>query len=263
MNIAAMLTVALALAGPTGPDKGGEEGGRPRHPILPYPPEVPKVAPAVVEENDDDVASLVDDLEDYRTQFYRDELPIRYGAPMKRVKHVLGPPDVATYPPDGMGRVLWWYGDSFVVFRDRRVVAWEENDKKLAFGLEVAPRDYLPKSAYRQIAPPPPGSILAPGAAGGLGLSPAERARTAYLAALNAVRSAPNDPLARARALELGRAYYGMLRTDGQVTDSDIAQIQRDIDQAAAAGAPGPATPVPPGSGAGGTFVGPGGTYRP
>src|SRR5262245_51789688 len=240
MNIAALLTVALALAGPTGPDKGGEEGGRPRHPILPYPPEVPKVAPAVVEENDDDVASLVDDLEDYRTQFYRDELPIRYGAPMKRVKHVLGAPDVATYPPDGAGRVLWWYGDSFVVFRDRKVVAWEENDKPLEFGLEVAPRHYLPKSAYRDLAAAPPGSVLAPGGGAGVGLSPTDRARTLYLQALAAVRRSPEDPSLRVRAEGLGRTYYSMLRSSGQLTDSDIAQIQRDIDQAAGAGAPVP-----------------------
>src|SRR5262245_26299343 len=97
MNIAALLTVALALVGPTGPDKGGDENARPRHPFLPYPPEVPKVAPAIIEEDDDDVASLVDDLEDYRIRFYRDELKIRYGAPMKRVKHELGQPDAYTY----------------------------------------------------------------------------------------------------------------------------------------------------------------------
>ena len=60
------------------------------------------------------------------------------------------------------------------------------------------------------------------------------------------VRRAPDSSAARLQAQTAGIAYYGMLRPDGVIQDTDRAQIQRDIDQAAGAGAPVPGSaPVP------------------
>jgi hypothetical protein len=244
MNVLAVLLVTLAVSGPGG-NKDGVYG--PRHPILPYPPEVPK-PPRVVVEEDEELQDLVDDLEDYRVQFYRNELGLRFGWSKRRVRRVLGRPDVATRPPDGAGRVLWWYGDSFVVFRDKQVVAWEQNSVKLPFGLDVAPRDYLPRSAYRDVGPATVTGILTPPPAGGPGLpgtttppspsnlSELERAGVDWAQALAAVRMNPRDAAALSRALEAGRRYYGLRNGDGRFTDLDRAEVQRAIDQAVSGG---------------------------
>jgi len=108
-----------------------------------------------VVEDDPDLQGLVEDLDCYRYHYYHNDYPLWPSSRMRDVRRVLGAPDARTQPPDASGNVVWWYGESFVVFRDRRVVAWKENDTPLEFGLEVAPRHYLPNSAFVDVAPTP------------------------------------------------------------------------------------------------------------
>jgi hypothetical protein len=212
--------------------------------ILPYPPEVPKLPRRMIEE-DPEIRALVDDLDDYRRRFYRNELPLRYGARPKIVKRRMGEPDIRSYP-DPVGRTVWWYGDSYVVFKDQRVVGWEEKCQPLAFGLDVAPRHYLPRRAYRDLPPDDQGAtILAPGAIGAPAAAAAEAAaaqqsalssaRDAYLSALRTLGANPTDLNARLDAIQKGNAYYATLR-GGAITPEDQVQIDRDINTAITAG---------------------------
>lgn len=227
-----------------GDHEGCDEPGDWNWDILPYPYEVPKLPPRMLEE-DPEIRALVDDLDDYRRRFYRNELPIRYGARAKIVRKEMGQPDIRSYP-DAVGRRVWWYGDSFVVVKDQRVIAWRENCTPLAFGLDVAPRHYLPRRAYRDLPPDDQGeTILAPGALGAPGAAAAEaavaarsaltQARDAYLSALRVLAANPTDINSRLDAIQKGNAYYAALR-GGVVTPEDQFQIDRDINSAITSG---------------------------
>lgn len=268
MNLVAVLFLAVAIKGPSAPEpepkpepmpdegiaqKGPkDEKGGARYDFLPYPPEVPKPSPAILED-DPEIADLNQDLDEYRLRFYRDELELRYGARMRDVRRAMGTADPKSYV-DGMGHRVWWYGNSYVVFRDKRVIAWQENDVELPFGIEVAPRHYLPRAAYKDIPPDTaPGSVLNPQAgmggqgasAGGPalnqipGLSGTDRARITYLQALRQVEITGGSAQSIADAQRAGRTYYAALHPDGTLTDLDRQQISADVANAVIAGGSG------------------------
>src|SRR5690242_21712137 len=103
MSFAIIVGLALAIAGPA-QEKGGE-GKEERKPcvedawILPYPPQVPKPPPAVVED-DEDLQGLVEDLDCYRYHYYHNDYPLWPSSRMRDVRRVLGAPDARTQPPD-------------------------------------------------------------------------------------------------------------------------------------------------------------------
>jgi hypothetical protein len=63
-----------------------------------------------------------------------------------------------------------------------------------------------------------------------------ERARDAYNASLEEIKTNPTCAECRQKALSLGRAYKGMTREDGKWTIYDEAAIAKDITAAGGGG---------------------------
>lgn len=235
MHLAAVCLVALKLVTP-----GNEDG---KGPLLPIPYYFP-VPPVAIVEQDEDIQDLMDDLEEYKYRLWHGEIPLQFGARKKHVLRYMGAPDVRS-GPDGVGRDVWWYGKSFIVFKERTVIAWQQNDTELPFGLQVAPRDYLPRTAYRDPGPAQgtPIPLLRPeaggqgGAAAG-GLSVTDRARNTYILALKALETNPSDGNAQQAAQRAGESYFRLLRPDGYLTDDDKNAISNDIAAAILRGTP-------------------------